>query len=118
MLNAVWEAFRWNVVEAMNEAPDVRWDRVVQYADKLRVYGWTELGRDDGRSDFVLLDFVLGDQDGEPVVSSDFLTSNAGLSTKLAEEAARCGVEGEHTDCERVEHLYGTAVPNAIRLAP
>lgn len=92
--------------QLLNRIPYVEWDRTVRYDDGVEqatVYGWIRRG--DGRADFV---HVLFYQDGGALVS----TSSVEHSLDIAEAL---GVEG-HTDCERVENVYGDLVANAIHL--
>jgi hypothetical protein len=59
----------------MNALPFVLWDRLVDRADGLHVYGWID--RNDGRSDFVVLSFH---GDGPP----EYVTSSAMKSSEIA----------------------------------
>lgn len=118
------------VAHFLNRLPMVRWDRLMEVSDgddieyTMKVYGWID--RDDGRSDFVILDFGNLDErvmvgispEGQP--PPGFSTSSAmwdpvvhamlyeGTNWKVAPV-------GEYP-CERVEAVLGDLVENAIRL--
>lgn len=90
----------------LNALPFVRWDRCVG-DDEQVVYGW--IAREDGRADFVLMEFGPGDDVG-------FTTSSALYSRDIM--AALYGTAEGHRDCERVEDVFGAAVTRRIELAP
>jgi hypothetical protein len=99
------------IVATLNRVSFVEWDRLVRgpaandpEAWYVTVYGW--IGRDDGRSDFVLIEFSSWAP--EPY----FLTSSAARSHDIA--AAIYGTqEGHAGDCERVEVVF----PDVVRKA-
>lgn len=81
----------------------VQWDRYVQTAHHVAVYGW--IPRPDGRTDFVLIDL----DDRGPM----WWTSSAEHS---AEIGRLLDGEGHHVDCKRVEEVVD--LPNVVRLKP
>jgi len=89
----------------LNRFPEVMWDRLTEDAADVKAYGW--VARDDGRFDFVLLDFWNADA-GTP----GFSTSSAELSATFA---SRLGVADEN-ECQRVEHVLGDLVLKKIEL--
>jgi hypothetical protein len=97
------------IAEWLNKLPMVTWDRFarapVEDDELLSVYGW--IPRDDGRSDFVLLEFpTWSDRPG-------FTTSSALLSAHMHE--LLFGTSEGHADCERVEDWLGDRV-RAVQL--
>lgn len=85
--------------------PEVRWDRFVLCGTALRVYGW--LDRDDGRADFLLLDFDISTGGVR-----DWITSAHPHPASVVER-----LENESSvKCRRVEDYFD--VPNAVRLQP
>lgn len=101
------------MAERMNRLDFVRWDRCVRHDNTAVAYGW--ISRDDGRSDFVLLDFSWGDTEG--LDGSTLTWFAVGFSTSSAVYSAiisrllHGGGEGvEHRDCERVEDVLGALV--------
>lgn len=75
----------------LNLLPEVAWDRFSGMYDSFcEVFGWVR--REDGKSDFVLLQFDKGEVYG-------ISTSSAKYS---AEFSHRLGFD--HSDCKRVEH--------------
>jgi hypothetical protein len=93
------------VSEIMNRVfPEVRWDRCV--LDELAgcAYGWID--RPDARSDFVLLRWDMR--------GVGFTTSSAAMSREFS---VRMNGHAEgHSDCERVEDVFGASVKNKIVL--
>lgn len=105
---------RLAIAEVLNRAPFVRWDRfTVSPDDEVNVYGWID--REDGRSDFVLVEFDVT----EPAaVSYGWTTSSAERSDELADLLYGEGLIEDgyrHLVCRRVEtELLG--VKNPVRL--
>jgi len=104
------------VAAALNRLPMVRWDRchLVTYLDYdepgVEVFGW--IARQDGRSDFVLVEWMPWDEEDY----FPFTTSSAEHSDRIAEllngeRGAAC-----HEACRRVEDVFGDLVHDAIRL--
>lgn len=89
----------------MVRLPFVLWDRYIQGTDYVTVYGW--IPRDDGRSDFVVLDIEEGRT--EPV----YHTSSVKYSREICH--LLYGPGSGHVDCQRVE-CAGLPLPNVIRL--
>lgn len=106
------------IAERMNRLTQVDWDRCVLHDNSGVAYGW--IGRTDGRSDFVQLDFSWGETMG---LSGESVTWFAvGFSTSSAEHSAEIGKllglsEDGHKDCERVESVFGDQVKRRIELA-
>lgn len=101
------------MAERMNRLPFVIWDRCVLLQDYGRgaAYGW--IARDDGRSDFVLLDFAWGetrDLTGEPSTwfSVGTTTSSAAFSEEIT--ARILGPDAPHNACQRVDAVFGALV--------
>lgn len=88
----------------LNRFPEVKWDRWGGDDGRAVVYGWLE--REDGRSDFMLVDFrqVSGG------VDVFYITSSERFSEPFA---SRLGAP--HRDCKRVEKDFG-GVENVVRL--
>lgn len=86
--------------EVLNRLPEVRWDRCAGTEASLGVYGW--IPRDDGRFDFVVVEFQL--HDGRDVCW--FTTSSARLSATFAELLH--GAAGPHYACRRVNDVFGS----------
>lgn len=80
----------------------VRWDRFVPFDVGLRVFGW--IPRQDGRSDFVVLDLIWVGQKAILIA-----TSSAKYSAQIA-----AYLELPHSDCRRVETLE-LDIPNVIK---
>lgn len=105
---------RLAIAEVLNRAPFVRWDRfTVSPDDEVNVYGWID--RDDGRSDFVLVEFDIT----EPAdLSYGWTSSSAEFSEELGRLLYGEGFDGNgyrHLACQRVEsELLG--VENPVRL--
>lgn len=79
--------------------PIVSWDRCVQHAGTLIVYGW--IPRSDGQRDYAELAFLWADQPD----AYYFTTSSAKHSKHLWELLA--GPGATHVDCERVADVFG-----------
>lgn len=92
----------------LNRLPFVKWDRIIPpgTGDYITAYGWID--RSEGRSDFVLLEFL------HPNLAPGFTTSSARHSAAIAH--ILYGDTGEHNDCERIENVLAGLVPSAIRL--
>lgn len=112
-------AAREHVAGWVNRFPEVIWDRMThadagetdEYAwpEQVWVFGW--IARDDGRTDFLVLQFF---RDADADWSSPFTsTSSARYSAEFAD---RVGRGDEHGDCQRVEHLLGDLVDRCVRL--
>lgn len=103
---------RHKIEGQLNLLPFVRWDRfvVTPVADLtsefFNVYGWID--REDGRADFVALEFAPGSP------SPSFLTSSVARSEEIA--ACLYGPDSQHFDCARVEHHFKGAT-NVVRAA-
>lgn len=95
---------REEIPSVLNRLPFVRWDRLVDDGDSVVVYGW--IGRDDGRSDFVVATFRAD--------SGEIFTSSAERSAEIARLVT--GSDDGHVECQRVEDVFGDLVDNAIRL--
>lgn len=94
-----------DVVGTLNGLPEVEWDRCTRGGGELTVFGW--IGRDDGRSDFVVMVF---DEDG----LSWFTTSSALLSSEFSRRLL--GEDAPHMPCERVEDVFGDLVRRKVVL--
>lgn len=94
---------RPSISDAMNQLDFVTWDRCIVhdyplYADPLglTVYGW--IARDDGRSDFVVLEsYPWEDRLG-------YTTSSARYSAEIHRRLY--GSDDGHTDCQRVADSF------------
>lgn len=98
------------LADRMNRIAQVRWDRCVMRSASGVSYGWID--RDDGRSDFVLLDFSWGETSGlagetVPWLSVGYSTSSAEFSEAIG---TALGLGGDHKDCERIEGVFGESV--------
>lgn len=97
----------------LNRLPFVRWDRLTDWRTPSRdhagvtVFGW--IARDDGRSDFVLMEFFSWNHD-----PPGFSTSSAERSAEIAE--LLYGPGGDHFPCQRVEHVFGFLVEHKVEL--
>lgn len=105
------------MAERMNRLPYVRWDRCSFGDREGSVFGWID--REDGRADFVALDFQWGDtQDlyGESVAwfAVGTNTSSARYSREIGQ--AIVGSTETHRDCERVEDVFGSLVHSCVEL--
>lgn len=102
------KAFKRHIEWWCNEFPFVRWDRFVEWFDEGRGYtvaGW--IARDDGKSDFITLDFYSGGR-------IDYMTSSKQYSLEIF-KILNAGDGRGHRNCKRVEeHFRG--VKNAIKL--
>jgi hypothetical protein len=80
----------------LNQFPEVVWDRWTQSENWACAYGW--IARDDGRFDFLVIDF----DDGEPW---KFSTSSAKFSKEFS---VRLNFEGStgHQECRRIENDF------------
>jgi hypothetical protein len=103
--------------ERMNRLDEVgvTWDRCVLHDASGIAYGW--ISRDDGRSDFVTLEFQWGDTtglDGKTVqwFSTGNTTSSAKHSARISELLVGAG--SKHKDCERVRDVFGALVNRSI----
>ncbi len=100
------------VAEWLNKLPFVTWDRLTEWTTEDRentgvtVFGW--ITRDDGRSDFVLMEFTSWSE------TVGFSTSSAERSAEIAK--ILYGSDGNHFDCQRVEHVLGDLVERKIVL--
>jgi hypothetical protein len=96
---------RHEMASVMNLCPEVAWDRCTRRETLWSAFGW--IAREDGRHDYLVI-FV----DGEGIVGSS--TSSAELSRVFSERFFGHG--RNHTDCERVEDVFGKLVHNKIEL--
>ena len=97
--------------EVLNRFPEVSWDRCAGGREQFTAFGW--IPRDDGRSDFVVLQF-MEKPDGE----EDWCWEVTSSAKHSADFSRRLGFKPEeHSDCERVEIVFGDLVLGAIRLA-
>ena len=99
----------------MNRLPLVRWDRCVLHDSTAVAYGW--IARDDGRSDFVLLDFSWGETTGldnetVPWLAVAFSTSSAKHSAEMSALLHGASTD-EHKDCERITDVFGVLIERA-----
>jgi hypothetical protein len=78
--------------------PEVKWDRMVSWAEGTEVYGW--VAREDGRSDFVLLAF-----DFKGPLTIGITTSSAEHSETFYTRLF--GTLAGHVHCERVADVLG-----------
>lgn len=108
------------IAQRMNrlDAVGVQWDRCVLLDNSGVVYGW--IAREDGRSDYVELTFQWGetrDLDDAPVtwLAGGVSTSSAKHSAQIATLMA--GDDFAHTDCQRVEDVFGAMVNAKVVLA-
>lgn len=111
------DELRAALAERMNRLPEVCWDRCVLHDESGVAYGW--ISRDDGRSDFVVLEFQWGETKGlggESLtwLGVGFTTSSARYSHEISKRLH--GSDGGHKDCERIEDAFGALVQNAIHL--
>jgi hypothetical protein len=91
------------IAVVLNSLPFVRWDRCVMHPESIIAYGWIE--RDDGRADFVMLEF-----DGAGEFAS-WTTSSATYSQRIYDIL----IGGEsHTECQRVSDVFGDAVERTV----
>jgi SH3-like domain-containing protein len=96
----------------MNRLPQVRWDRCSRNADgQLCVFGW--IGREDGRTDFAALCFLWPEDPEAALLLTSSAEHSAAMTAALYGERALA----HHTDCERVEDLFGDQVESRIVLA-
>jgi hypothetical protein len=107
---------RSKVAAAMNLLPFVRWDRFVTWSYEgggtgLLVYGWVD--REDGRSDFVTLQFESA-WGWEPSECSA-TTSSASYSREI--QRLLRGTDEGHNDCQRVDEHFGDLVDRKVVLA-
>jgi hypothetical protein len=101
------------VAEILNRFPEVQWDRCTHYHwAHYKVFGW--LAREDGRSDFVLLEWTAGETN-EPA-QTNLTTSSAEYSQEFGRRLHGEHPGRVHLPCERVEDVFGALVPNAIHL--
>lgn len=83
------------IVEVCSRLELVKWDRLCSLENRVDIYGWMK--REDGRSDFVLLQFTdLSD----PSLPVGIATSSAEYSAEMTE--ALYGTTDGHAECERV----------------
>lgn len=106
------------VADRMNRLDEVEWDRCSFGESEGTAFGW--IAREDGRADFVVLDFSWGETtgfDGEtvPWFAVGTNTSSAVWSALIAERIL--GPENSHRDCERVEDVLGDLVVRKVELA-
>lgn len=96
------------LADSMNLLTFVRWDRFIESNGKGVVYGWID--REDGRCDFVLLDF-----EQRPIgVAVGYSTSSASRSREIGQ--LLYGDNDEHMDCQRVDMEFGDLVANKVVL--
>lgn len=93
----------------LNRLPFVRWDRLVDAQvdgqHMVDVYGW--ISRNDGRFDFVQINFVQWSE------TPGFSTSSSERSDEIA--TLLYGDNPTHFPCQRVEDVFGVErVPTAI----
>jgi len=79
----------------------VKWDRYFKFDGGFSFFGWINREKDDYK-DFVLLDFIHGEE-------ISFATSSKEYSKKIAEI-----LNQEHSDCQRVEDSFD--IDNCIKL--
>lgn len=99
------------IAEVLNRLEEVRWDRYVVDKCELTVFGWID--REDGRSDFVVVE-LWEPADRKMVAARLVATSSASRSESIDQRLSGDG-DG-HIPCQRVEHLVGELVPNVVRL--
>jgi len=102
------------LAQSLNRMPFVRWDRFAEDGSAegpgdVSIYGWID--RDDGRSDFVLLECELRD-DGWAI---GYTTSSALYSEKIGE--LLYDVEQAHYPCQRVDVEFGDLVDHKVVLS-
>ena len=95
------------VAEYANRLPEVLWDRFVSYEidgqHAIDMYGW--LPRDDGRADFVLLQWY--DLVEQPLPRA--ITSSADMSEEISRRMyhdQEWWEPGEHVDCMRADRYF------------
>lgn len=105
------------MAERMNRLDEVgvKWDRCVLHEASGVAYGW--IGREDGRFDFVALEFQWGDTTG--LDGESFQWFSTGITTSSAKHSARIsellrGPSSSHKDCERVEDVFGALVNHKV----
>lgn len=110
---------RLAIAERLNRLDEigVTWDRCVLHDDSGVAYGW--IARDDGRSDFVNVEFSYGtatDLSGLPTrwLAVGYTTSSALHSAHISKLLR--GTNDDHKDCERVEHVFGDLVNRKVEL--
>lgn len=96
------------MAKLMNRAEGVRWDRFTAWGNMIRVYGW--LDRDDGRADFVLVDFYAPEEEGGDLDHSWVSSSPAFLLKAAGEEY------GDHVPCRRVETSFGALIDEKVEI--
>lgn len=100
------------IADTLNALPFVTWDRCVDTGEdtdrnrSISVFGWID--RNDGRKDFILVEFASWTN------KPGFATSSAFRSREIAE--ILYGLGGEHFECERVEKTFAGLVVNVVRL--
>lgn len=85
----------------LNALPFVRWDRCTRAGGWVWAYGWID--REDGRADFVMLEFA-------PDAAPWHLTSSAAYSREI--DRILRGTDEGHVDCERIADVFGDRVPH------
>jgi hypothetical protein len=100
----------------LNHFPEVRWDRFIDTGEQVSVYGWID--RDDGKADFLLMEFVRPEEpEAAGTMGVGYTTSSAEYSEVFFERIYHSEAD-EHFKCQRVEHAaFGALVSRAIRLA-
>jgi hypothetical protein len=101
------------IAQRLSLFPEVVWDRFARVEDGSGcAFGWLE--RDDGRSDFFVLEWWENAlEDGSYGFWS--VTSSAQHSAEFSERLS--GPDSGHADCQRVETHF-PAVKNVVRLEP
>lgn len=102
------------IAEWLNRLPFVRWDRCLrvpvggdsQY-EMLTVYGWID--RDDGRADFVVMEFPSYDE--TPGFTTSSAKHSAAINQLLYKDA---DPNAPHYECDRVDDVFGALVPNRV----
>lgn len=101
-------------IKEMAQLDFVRWDRFVVGSDEIQVYGWID-GRDDGRSDFVLLRCEAVGGQAVPSMGTGHTTSSERWSREISRRLY--GSDGDHVACERVEDESSAhQLDNVVRL--
>ncbi len=103
------------VAAAMNLLPFVRWDRFIDWeydegSNGVLVYGWID--RDDGRADFVTLQFesAWGWKPDQCAATTSSAARSREIQQLLGHDAA------DHADCKRVDEHFGDLVRNKTSL--
>lgn len=101
-------AEKHRIARVCNRLPFVTWDRLINHGEMSSIYGW--IPRDDGRFDFVVIEFQFAG-DREPY----WITSSARNSAAIAE---LLGQGGSHNPCQRVEDVFGSLIERKVVTVP